>query len=135
MGLNQIPVDQSSSCPRSPELRSRLALETEPRGRGMEMTPTGGESRMAEVRPSGNGSVCFEHDYALPALVFPVSPVTSRSGCSGPQMAQNQSVCFSPYPAAPNCSAQRTIRQSGAPAISGPVVAHPVMDFEPGQFC
>ncbi len=66
---------------------------------------------MAEVWPSGSGSVCFEHDYALPALVFSVFPVTSMSGYSVPQMAQNQSVCFSPYPAVPSCFAQSTIRQ------------------------
>ncbi|KAI2666990.1 cAMP-dependent protein kinase catalytic subunit [Labeo rohita] len=41
-------------------------------------------------RSSGSVLVCFEHDYALPALVFPVSPITSRSGCSGPQMAQDR---------------------------------------------
>ncbi len=112
----------------------RLALETEPGGRGMEITPPGGESHMAEVQPSGSGSVRFKHDYALPALVFPVSSIASRSGCSGPQLSQNQCVCFSPYLAAPSCSAQSTIRQSGAPAVSYPVVAHPVMVLDPGQF-
>ncbi len=39
MGSNQIPVHQSSLCPRSPELRSGLALETESGGLGMESTP------------------------------------------------------------------------------------------------
>ncbi len=39
MGSNQIPVHQSSLCPRSPELRSGHALETESGGLGMESTP------------------------------------------------------------------------------------------------
>ncbi len=93
---DKVPVDQSGSHPRSPELRCRPALETEARGRGMETSPSSGEYHMAEVRTSGCGSVCFEHDYTLPTLVHPVSPVASRSGCAGPRMAQNQAVCFSP---------------------------------------
>ncbi len=84
LGPDKVPIDQSGSHLRSPELRCRPALETEARGQGMETSPSSGESHMAEVRTSGCGSVFFEHDYALPALVRPVSPVASRSGCAGP---------------------------------------------------
>ncbi len=58
----------------------------------MEIASPGGESHMAEVRTSGSGLVCFQQDYALPALVFPVSSVASGCGRSGSRMAQDQSL-------------------------------------------
>ncbi len=39
------------------------------------------------------------------------SQFLQEGGCSCPQMAQNQSGCFTPYPAAPSCSPLSTIRQ------------------------
>ncbi len=45
-------------------------------------------------------------------------------------MAQNQSVGFSPYPAAPSSSTLSTIEQHGAPAAGDSLVAYPV---GPGQ--
>ncbi len=125
--------DQSGSHPRSPELRSRPALETEARGQGMETSPSSGESHMAEVRTNGCGSVCFEHDYTLPALVRPVSPVTSRSGCSGPRMAQNQAVCFSPCLTALSNYIQNSSGENGALVVSSSMVAYPVVVFIHGQ--
>ncbi len=99
----------------------------------METAPPGGKSHMAEVRPSGSGLVCFEHDCALPALVFRVSSVSSGSGHSGPRVAQDQSLCFSSDPAAASGSVQSTVGQRGAFAVGGPVVAHSDMVFRPGQ--
>lgn len=100
----------------------------------METSTSSGGSHMADIRTSRSGSVCFEHDYALPTLVFPVSPISFRSGCSGPQMVQNQPVCFSRDPAAPSSSAQTTIGPGGAPSFSSPVVSLPVVFFfSPGQ--
>lgn len=95
----------------------------------METSTSSGGSHMADIRTSRSGSVCFEHDYALPTLVFPVSPISFRSGCSGPQMVQNQPVCFSRDPAAPSSSAQTTIGPGGAPSFSSPVVSLPVVFF------
>lgn len=47
---------------------------------------------MAEVWLNGRGLVCFEHDYALPALVLTVSSVASVKRHSGSGVAQDNSL-------------------------------------------
>ncbi len=48
-------------------------------------------------------------------------------------MAQNQSVRFSPYLAAPSNYTQSMIGQREAPAFRGSMVAYPVVDYGHGQ--
>lgn len=88
LGADKVSVSQSSPCPRSSELGSGPTLEAGLGGWGMEVPPSGCEPHMAEVRPSGSGLVCLEHDYVLPILL--VFSVASGSGRSGSGMAQDQ---------------------------------------------
>lgn len=82
---------------------------------------------LSEVWPSGSGLVCFEHDYALPALVFPVSPVTSGSGCSGPGPV----FMLFPNPVAPSGYAQSQAEWNICCCC--PVLAHSDVILRPGQ--
>lgn len=72
-------------------------------GADLRTASPGGESH--NVWPSRSGRLCVEHDYALPTLIYLVSPVDS-SGCPGPRMAQDQSLCFYPDPVVPSGSTQ-----------------------------
>ncbi len=66
-------------------------------------------------------------------LIWQPLGLVSRSGCFGPRMAQNQSVRFSPYLAAPSNYTQSTIGQREAPAFRGSMVAYPVVVYGHGQ--
>lgn len=93
-------------------------------------TPSSGEPHMAEVRPSGSGFVCFEHDYALPTLGIPVS---SGSGCPGSGVAQDQTLCLSTDLIALSGSAQSTVGRSETSVDGGPVLARSDMVLRSGQ--
>ncbi len=79
---------------------------------------------MTCVWRGGSGLIRSKHDYALPAMVLPITPITPGTGRSSPQMAQSQFVCFPSDPAYSNSAIQNTVGQSEATAAGSSVVTH-----------
>lgn len=96
LGTDRVSVSQGSPYPRSSELRSGPSFKTGLGSQRMEVTPSGGELHMEEIWRSR--LVCFEHDYALPALVLPISSVASGCGRSGTGITQDQTLCPPAHP-------------------------------------
>ncbi|KAL0149377.1 hypothetical protein M9458_055415, partial [Cirrhinus mrigala] len=122
LGSDQVPVDQGCTCPRSPELRGRLALESL-------------EAREWRLHPQVVHLI-WQRFGRTEVDLFASSMTTHYllwSGCSGPRMAQDQSLCFSPDLIAASTSVQSTVGQGGAFAVGGPTVAHSAVILGPGQ--
>ncbi len=72
------PLHQSSTHPRCPELRGGHAFEEGGSSRRVEAAPRVGSDDLEPLRESGGGSVRHEREYALPAVLVPVSLPAGR---------------------------------------------------------
>ncbi|XP_030000932.1 uncharacterized protein LOC115426842 [Sphaeramia orbicularis] len=96
VGQYTVPVPPSDPCSRDSEQGSGHIVQGEPTVQGVEASPTGGATDLAEIRPGRRRSLRLSRRHSLPTVLLPVRcERTARRGRSGPPLAECPSLCFS----------------------------------------